>query len=80
VFRATNTIRKTVREGKMKSLEQQARDMLEHCGWEEAQSLTACDVCEIANLLQNLRTYEAVCKEHDIDVSKRIIGSSNSVY
>lgn len=35
----------------MKSCEQQARDMLERTGWEEAQSLTAGDVVELANLI-----------------------------
>ena len=35
--------------------EQQARDMLEGCGVEDAQSFTAGDVVEIANLIRNER-------------------------
>ncbi len=35
----------------MKSYEQKARDMLERCGWYDAQQCTACDVVEVANLL-----------------------------
>lgn len=31
--------------------EQKARDLLERLGWEKAQSLTAADVIELANLL-----------------------------
>lgn len=34
-----------------KSVEQLARDMLERCGWDEAQRLTAGDVIEVANVL-----------------------------
>lgn len=33
------------------SVEQQARDMLECMGWEEAQSLSAGDVVELANMI-----------------------------
>ena len=57
----------------MKSLEQQARDILERCGWDKAQSLTGADVCEVANLLQDLATYEVVCRENEIDTSGRLI-------
>ena len=58
----------------MKTLEQQARDILERCGWEDAQSCTAADVVELANLLQDLQVHEAACKDHGIDLSRRIIG------
>jgi len=58
----------------MKSLEQYARDILERCGWEDAQSCTACDLVELGNLLQDFRTYEAACQEHGIDLSKKLIG------
>ena len=34
-----------------RTAEQQARDLLERLGWDEAQSLTAGDVCELANLI-----------------------------
>ena len=37
------------------SCEQQARDMLERMGWEEAQNLTAGDVVELANLICDRR-------------------------
>ena len=33
------------------SYEQKARDMLERCGWCDAQQCTAGDVVEVANLL-----------------------------
>ena len=35
----------------MPTPEQQARDMLERMGWEEAQSLSAGEVVELANLI-----------------------------
>lgn len=42
-----------------KSAEQQARDILERCGVEEAQSFTAGDVVELANLVAMA---EAACE------------------
>lgn len=43
-----------------KTCEQQARDILERCGWERAQSLTAGDVCEVANLIAEIRRLQAI--------------------
>ncbi len=58
----------------MISFEQQARNILERCGWEDAQTCTACDVVELANLLQDIEVYKIACKENGIDLSRRIIG------
>lgn len=40
-----------------KSAEQEARDLLERCGVEDAQSFTAGDVVELANLIVELDDY-----------------------
>lgn len=37
------------------SAEQEAREMLERMGWDDAQSLTAGDVVELANLIAEVR-------------------------
>ncbi len=41
----------------MKTYEQQARDLMERCGDEEAQGRTAGDVCELANLLVEVERF-----------------------
>jgi len=41
------------------TLEQQARDILERCGWEDAQRCTAGDVVEVANLLRDVAMLKA---------------------
>ena len=46
----------------MKTLEQKARDILERMDIEDAQSMTAGDVLELANLLNRLNAAEAVCE------------------
>jgi len=48
----------------MKTAEQQARDMLECYGLEDAQSLTAGDVIELANLIaaKNIAAAEQVAR------------------
>lgn len=40
-----------------KSAEQQARDLLERCGVVDAQSFSAGDVVELANLIAKANTY-----------------------
>lgn len=42
------------------SAEQQARDLLERCGVEEAQSFSAGDLVELANLIAELNSYRRV--------------------
>ena len=37
-----------------RSLEQQARDMMERAGWKDAQSALSSDVVEIANLIRKV--------------------------
>jgi len=49
----------------METLEQKARDILERMGIEDAQSMTAGDVLELANLLNRLKVAEAVCRIAD---------------
>ena len=41
----------------MKSAEQQARDLLEQCGVEDAQSFSAGDVVALANLIAEAHRY-----------------------
>lgn len=41
------------------TLEQQARDILERCGWDDAQQCTAGDVVELANLLADVERLKA---------------------
>jgi hypothetical protein len=38
--------------------EQEARDMLERCGWEEAQDASASDVVEVANLMSERHAHQ----------------------
>lgn len=45
------------------SAEQQARDLLERCGVEDAQSFSAGDVVELANLIAKVHELEAVRHE-----------------
>jgi endonuclease III len=40
-----------------KSAEQQARDLLERYGLDDAQSLSAADVVELANLIEDAHAY-----------------------
>jgi len=46
----------------MESYEQKARDMLERCGWNDAQKCTATDVVEIANLIVSRDRLINACK------------------
>lgn len=57
----------------MDSLEQQARDMLERMGIEDAQSFTAGDVVELANLIGERGT-RSKAKKYDSTVA-RIAGN-----
>jgi hypothetical protein len=43
-----------------KSAEQQARDLLEEYGLEDAQSMTAGDVVELANAISHARGWEII--------------------
>ncbi len=56
----------------MSTLEQQARDILERCGWEEAQQCTAGDITELANLLAEVATLRSICREAAIDLLSAI--------
>lgn len=57
-----------------KTLEQQARDILEGCGWDDAQSCTAGDVIEVANLLADLRRYKTAGR----DIASTLLALSES--
>jgi len=53
----------------MTTLEQKARDILERMDIEDAQSMTAGDVLELANLLNRLKAAEAVCIEIEEEIT-----------
>lgn len=54
---------------KEKSIEQQARDMLERAGVEKAQSMTAGDLTEICDLIEGIAQYESLYRSMIATVS-----------